>query len=320
MLAEAGLMKQVVEQVSHLCVPVSVISYLRKLASDMDPRNSSEGRGGLVGGKLYFTPKSESQENSFYKKLIAAAEMLDKLENKTIGRLIREDDKQGLLHSLPPSLSEPVHIASEKNACLLVDDFFLLKAYEHSEQKSLDGFSSISLVKELYSMGHISLEDYLSFFSLLAGYRYHLLPISVGEMIDAVLPKSPSGIVSFEPKNIEYLRLGLTLSRDYGVDETVSLRILCLFFAELITDHTVTEDIFDTILAYTIVRYFGRRESFTHSEVIRKVVAKKIGDSDWLSGLSKRKYKIMSEQLSKFSDTYDPVFESIPLLLKVVKS
>lgn len=319
MLAEAGLLEQVVKQVPHLCVPVSVISYLRKLASDMDPANSSEGRGGLVGGKLYFTPKSESREGSFYAKLLAAAETLDKLENKTIGRLIREDDKDGLLHSLPPSLSEPVHIASEKNSCLLMDDFFLLKVYEHSEQKSLEGFSSISLVKELYSNGHVSLEEYLSFFSLLAGYRYHLLPISVEEMLSSVLPKSSFGLVSFEPKNIEYLRLGLTLSPGYGVDETVSLRILSLFFAELITDDTVTEDICDTIFAYTIVRYFGRRESFSHSEVIKKVVAKKIGDPDWLSALSKRKYTIMADQLSKFSDTYDPVFESIPMLLKVVK-
>lgn len=318
MLAEAGLMEKVAKHVPHLCVPVSVISYLRKLASDMDPTNSSEGRGGLVGGKLHFTFQPESREISFYEKLLIAAETLDNLENKTIGRLIREDDKNGLLHSLPPSLSEPVHIASEKNYCLLTDDFFLLKAYEHSEQKSLEGFSSISLVKELYSVRHISLEEYLSFFSLVAGYRYYLLPISAGEMIDAVLPKSSSGIVSFEPKNIEYLRLGLTLSTDYGVDETISLRILCLFFTELIIDDTVTEDIFDTILAYTIVRYFGRRESFAHSEVIKKVVFKKIGDPDWLSALSKQKYKIMVEQLSKFSDTYDPVFENIPMLLKVV--
>ena len=320
MLAEAGLMEQVVKQVPHLCVPVSVISYLRKLASDMDPTTSSEGRGGLVGGKLHFTPKSENRESNFYTKLLAAAETLDKLDNKTIGRLIREEDKDGLLNALPPSLSEPVHIASEKNSCLLADDFFLLKAYERSEQKSLEGFSSLSLVKELHSNGHVSLKEYLSFFSLLAGYRYHLLPISVGEMIDAVLPKSSSGIVSFEPKNIEYLRLGLTLSPDYGVDETVSLRILSLFFAELIKDDTVTEDICDTIFAYTIVRYFGRRESFTHSEVIKKVVAKKIGDPDWLSVLSKKKYAILVQQLDKFSETYDPMFESIPMLLKAVRS
>lgn len=321
MLAESGLLQAVIEAVPHMSVPLSVISYLRKFASDLDPTSTSEGRGGLIGGNLRFTPRAVDRERDLHGKLIEASALLDGLPNKTIGRLIREDEEESsLAKSMPPCLTEPFNIALDKEAYLLTDDGVMPQAYELTEgHKAPKHFSSLALVKALVDKRLIPLADYLHFFSLLAGYRYHLLPISVGDLVDTVMHKTAGGFITVEPRNIEFLQLQLTLSADYGVNETVALRILSLFFGQLITDDTVPEDVVDSIFAYAIIRFFGQRESRLQAEVIKEVCKRQLGDERWLSRLTKKKYEILVKQLSKFSETYDPVFAAMPILMKTIR-
>lgn len=149
-------------------------------------------------------------------------------------------------------------------------------------------------------------------------YRYHLLPISVGDLLDTVMPKSAAALIGVEPRNIEFLQLQLTLSPEYGVNETTALKILSLFFTQIISDDTVPEDVADTIFAYTIVRFFGQRKSKLQSEVLKEVCRRGLGEERWQSALTKRKYGILVRQLSRFGETYDPIFTAMPILMKVV--
>lgn len=314
-LAESDLMDVVLSQIPRLSVPISVISELRKLASCFDPTSSSVGRAGLVGGEFRFFTRSHEREQSLYSNLLNTANKLDTPDKKTIVPNSRRHNSSNFLRVVPKCLSEPIYSALDQEAFLLTDDHIMLKAFEHAEKTSApNGFSTFSLIEKLHAKGHISLEDYLRFFSLLASYRYQLLPISVGGMIDAVLPKSTSGVILFQPKNIENLCLGLTLSLEYGVSETISIRILSLFFINLITDDTVPDDVCETIFEHTIVSYSMQRENRFPSELIKIVVEHQLKDSNWLTGLAIRKHTLLNKQLKIFSETFDPILKNIPTL------
>lgn len=320
-LAEGNLLQAVLEAVPHMEAPMSVIRYLRKLATDLDSVSGSVGRGSYVGGNFKFVPREENREKEFRKKLIDAASMLDKLPNKSIGRIFEDDDndEKSLQRQIPACLIDALYLARNKGALLLTDDGIMPKAFEITEKKTPpQNVSSLAIVKVLLEQRKISFSQYLNYYSLLAGYRYHLLPISVGDLTDAVMPKT-GGLVVFEPRNIEYLRIQLTLSTAYGVDEAVALKIIAGFLSHLIADDTIPEELADTTFAYTIVNFFGQRESRQQAEVLLQVCKKQMGDERWQTDLSKRKYEILKRQLSRFSETYDPLFARIPTLMKVVR-
>jgi hypothetical protein len=319
-LTEGNLLDATVQALPHLEVPISVIKYLRKFALDLDPFTTSMGKGSYAGGHFKFFSRELEPETDLRTKLIKAAEILDGLPNKTIGDVVEIASDQSLQHNTPPCLFDPLQSASNKGALLLSDDCVMLKAYEVVEQKPTpQQFSSLALSEVLHQEGKISYAAYLNFRALLGSYRYHLLPISADILFEAIMPRSPAGLVAFEPRNIEAFRLRLTLSQSYGVPEPLALKIISEFLSRIIKDDTISEDPADTVFAYTIVNFFGVEECRQQAEAILQV-CRKMTESRWQSKLAQRKLEILRRQLLRFTETYDPLIASMPVLMKVVRS
>jgi hypothetical protein len=321
MLAEAGLMERVIEAAPHAIIPLSVVKFLRTLAVQIDPTTSSVGRGGFVGGRFRFTDRSVERDKELYYKLVGASAFLDTLPGKVIGHAPNEEKDDRLWGAIPDCLLDPIHIAQERNAFLLTDDGLMPQAYEFWQKKAAPPhFCSLALVKGMHERNQMSLADYLSYYSTLAGYRYHLLPITVQDLVNAVIPRSQSGLASVEPKNIEYFHLQFTLSEEYGVTEKVALGVVSSFLFQLLSDDSVTEDVADSIFAYTIVRFFGNRESKLQCGVLKEVCRRFLNLQVFLTHRAKRKFGVLSQQLDRFSEAYDPLFAASPSFMKIIRS
>ena len=318
-LCEAGLMQSVLKAIPHLTVPVTVIKELRTLASGFDPATPTAGRGGYAGGRMHFSERNVDKEKILFNNLKLGADLLDALPNKKIAQHDPStEDENKLPKKIPASMLDALNLAVAMNAKLLTDDGILPKAYELLEKKTPpQNFSSIALIKCFYEKNILSQQDYLKYFSLLSNYRYHLLPISVDGLMQTVMP-TRNGLVSATPKNIEYLNLQLTLSEGYGVNKSLSLKIVTQFISNLIKDDTIPEDFADTVFAYTIVRSIGQKESKILAATLLNICKKQIEDR-WQSNLARKKFEILKRQLAIFSETYDPMIASIPELMKVVR-
>ncbi|MGH1378832.1 MAG: hypothetical protein ACRBB3_08415 [Alphaproteobacteria bacterium] len=318
-LAEAGLMPLIVEKIPQLAVPISVISYLRKLALKVSPNCSSIGRGAIVKGELRFTDSTEIKGSGLYQNLIEAANLLSKQDNRTIGALIKNGNDD-LLDIVPECLKDPIYIAESSGSFLLSDDYFMLEAFELVEKKKApQNLSSYALVKTLLTTNAITQKEFLEFYSLLLSYRFHFLPVNVDDMIQAVLTPVSTGLIEPNPEYIEYFRLGLTMSHEYGVEDEVSIRVMNSFFHHLIMDDTIPDDVADTIFSYSIVRYFEGRNVYINSEVMTSVAQKLIENSHFVSHAAKRKFKILKTQLNSIAQTKeDLLLLRNPKLLKTI--
>lgn len=320
-LAEAGLIEVVVSAIPNLTVPFSVIRFLRKVAKDVGDKGNSAGQGILSAGKFKFNPANTPRDRSFHDRLIDAANLLDSLENK----ILTEQQKnqgvdQGLEGVVPTSMMDAVELASGRSANLLSDDALLPIVYANTNQViAPDNFSSISLVFSLLQRGMISQKKYLEFFALLAGYRYWLLPITVDGLIDAVFVRSSPSLVSIEAKNLDYFRLGLVCSAEYGVDPDNALRVIATFLAKIVGDDTIPEGSADDIFAYTLVRFLGKDRDRISAGALLQLVQKFIGDPAWISNLGGMKLEILKGQLSRLTSDYDPMILEMPLLMRVLK-
>ena len=234
-LAEMELLKTVTDSLPNIFVCTSVIRLLRQVASRFE---SSEGRGGrasFINGKFQYRSIDKEAEVRLKTKLLSAADILDSLPNKVISKdYSKSDNKEDLDHVIPEYFVEPLRLAQEKKAILLTDDALIVQAYKLSGEDIIPRqLSSISLARGLVDSGVIKWGTYLDYFSLLSSYRYHLLPISVDDLLCSVLPSSDTGLVSFSPRNIFKLNLRLTLSEEYGVKDDVVIRIISLFLQKL---------------------------------------------------------------------------------------
>ncbi|MCI0714265.1 MAG: hypothetical protein L0154_29185 [Chloroflexi bacterium] len=250
--------------------------------------------------------------------LLKSAELLDALPNKVIGKTYHEDESLGNLDSmLPEYFVDAFRYAQEQDANLLTDDGMLLSAYKHfGEEHIPNHFSSFSLVKALTINKLLSWESYLYFFALLSGYRYHLLPISVDDMMHTVFPVSDGGLVTVAPRKLEYLNLPITLSNTYGVDKKTVVGILSTFFNKIIYDHSIPQELADEIFAITIVQGLMGRENRILARAIFQICNQTFREKELVHRSSENKLRILGNQLDGFAQGVDPIIVESAFLLR----
>lgn len=276
MLAQADLIQDVVNNVPNLHVPTSVIRLLRTLAGEFDLFPSSIGGLGFVDGTLTFIPRNEAQEEKFRNQLLRAADALDDVSLKVIGKTYPEiNGERNLDHVVPNYFVDAFRYAQERRGHILTDDARLIVAYQHYGESSLPKqFSSLSLVRALTEKGHFAWDTYFKYFSLLSNCRYRFLQVSVDDMILAILPSTESGLITSAPHNIDLLDLPLTLSQEYGVDRQVAIGVLSTFFIRLIEDVNIPLEVAEENFARTILQAFvGRDKKIMPKEVFQRCQA-----------------------------------------------
>jgi hypothetical protein len=318
-LAEANLLEQVVRALPNLGVPTSVIRLLRDTAAEIDAFPGSAGKAVFIEGNFTFVPKDQAKEDALRDLLLDAANLLDNLPNKVIGRSYAKLEGEKILDPLLPDyFVDSFRYAQEQDAYILTDDALLLHAYAMDGESSIPkNFSSISLVKALCDSKQLEWISYLGYFSRLSSYRYHLLPLSSDDMLKTVFAPSRSGLVTVAPRNIGFLNLPLTLSQEYGVDNKTAVNVLAPFFIQLILDETLPAVMADEIFALTIRQSLAKRDRRLMANILFQICQQQLGERKWLGQSSKTKFGILEKQLFGFAQGIDPIVVESPLLLRI---
>jgi hypothetical protein len=201
-LAEAGLLSAVIDKVPSLGVSSSVIRLIRKVAARFESVSGDGGRASFSKDRFQLSQKNSEQESLTREKLLHAADLLDNLSNKVLDRT-RSTEAVNMQSVVPDYFSTAFYHAQEKKTHILTDDAILIEAYRVTEPKGSyipQHFSSISLVKAMAERGIISWRDYLQYFALLSGYRYHLLHLTVDDLWRTVFGSTTGGLVNLQTK------------------------------------------------------------------------------------------------------------------------
>lgn len=316
MLTQANLLEPVLEKIPHLKVPTSVIRLLRQMADDIHTFRHSVGRAGFVDGKLVFTPQNKENDAAVRKTLLRAADILDQDAHKVIVENYT-DTEQGYDNLIPDYYMDAVRWAQKHHAFLLMDDTLLMDALSlEGDTETPPQLSSISLVRAMTDHQLLDWTHYLQYFALLSHYRFKLLPISVDDLYRTVLVSSNSGLVMPQPRNLELLNLGLTLSQEYGVVDKVVIAMLAEFFLKLIQDDGIPPEIVDEIIAISIKYGLASWEKRQIATLISQVCKQKINQLQWLSNRAKQKLANLEKRLVEFANGYNPLIVESHLLLK----
>ena len=243
------------------------------------------------------------------------------MPNKVVGKTYPKSEGNINLDRMSPDyFVDAFRYAQEKEAHILTDDALFVQAYGLIGESPIPRhFSSLSLVRAMAENKQIIWDTYLKYFALLSGYRYHLLPISVDDMMQAVFPPATGGLVTSAPQNISLLNLQLILSHEYGVDDKIAASILSSFFIKLILDDSIPPEIADEIFSLTIVRSLAKRDKKLMARVLFQICRQNMPNENWASQRSKKKLEILDQQLSRFAQEFDPVVMDVPSLLRVTR-
>ncbi|MBK8138001.1 MAG: hypothetical protein IPK52_19665 [Chloroflexi bacterium] len=318
LLSEAKLLQTVTENVPNIVVSTSIIKLLRQIASELQPPGNSVGRLGLVDDELRFSPSNPEQDDAFRKQLLASADLLDELPSKVIGKAYSGPDGEASLDKIVPSYFADAFWYAQTNAdYLLTDDALLVKAYGLSGVSSLPThFSSLSLIRELAERKLIDWNSYLHFFSLLALYRCHFLPIFVDEMFQTAFPSTQGGLIVPSIRNLSLLRLDLTLSEEYGVKRTTAASVLSNFYIKVILDDAIPPEMADELFALTIKQGLRGTDKRKMVRLVQQACDQRIRGLNWVSGNTTKKFDSLNKQLLGFANGIDPIVVASPLLLR----
>lgn len=309
MLSEAELLGEVVEHIPNLAVSSSTVRFLRSLSKDIEINNSLLGRLGFIDGKITIQNRDEDNELLAKKKLLSSAELLDSLPNKYIGKTHSESDStsRNINTILPEHAIDPFEFSQEKNTSLLTDDFLSVRLRELSEKETAPSyFSSVALIKTMAERDLVSWEKYIKYFSLLSRYRYHLLPITVDDLLKTILIKRNS-VMTIQPKKLNYLNLELTLSKAYGVSEETLVSILSIFFTKLIVDNSISKEISGEIFSLVIIETFKDRDVRSIANLIYQQCNNDIKNSVWKMISSEKKLQLLKNHLSQYIKEFSPI-------------
>lgn len=320
MLVEANLLETVTNVLPNLGVSTSVIGMLREMAARFDDIGDREGIATIQDGNIKFFPLARENEAISKRRLLEAAELLDRLPNKVIGRIYhRSEDDRNLDDILPNYFVDAFRYSQEKGTHLLIDDAMLVKAYEIMGEKQLPKhFSSLNLIRAMADNRDITWDAYLRYFSLISFHRYHFLPIFADDMLSSIFPTTESGLAGgFNPKNILFFNLQLTLSESYGVNDQTAVKVIGDFFNTLIRDESVASEFADEIFALTITQGLAKRDNKQIGKVLFQMCYQYVSNLTWVSENSEKKLSILDRQLSGFAIGITPMVIESPALLKL---
>ena len=314
MLAESGLIEDVVKALPNLGVSTSVIGLLRDIAGNFEVTAGKGGRGDFVKGKFQFREIDKAKDGVIRNKLLAVADLLDGLPGKVVGKTYpKSDGDVNLDNTMPNYFVDAFRYAQDKTAYVLTDDSLFVHAYKVAGETQIpQNFSSISLIRAMVDKGLIDLQRYYEYFARLSYYRYYFLPLSVDDMMNVVLPRSDGGVLIPAPQNISLLNLPLTLSQDYGVEAKNAVAVLSIFFMRLIMDNTVLPEVADKIFTQTLSDTMVKRDKKSMAAALRQGCRQNMMDERWINNSSKQKLEMLDKQLFRIATLGAPHSLIIP--------
>ncbi len=303
--SETGLLKKIYQYIPNLKVPQSVINHLIDITLRF---NFIPGQGGYLNyakGKINYTPVDLEKNNIIKNNFIASRQILEsKSENITTISLANKSDKMSE-QKIPDYLCDACILSQKEDIPILTDDFLYLKYNELDTNKKLpEHFSSLSLVRYLYSINKLSFDEYLDFFYYLSSYRFRFLVLDSKDIEKAVFGDGIIKIV--QPKNIQKLNFRLTLSEQYGVPFTKAFSVVFIFLYNIITDDTITPEIVEQIFVEIIETFPSKLDKKFVGQLFINAINDKYEKSKSTIILNSKDtiYKTKIDKLIKLTDIY----------------
>lgn len=253
-LAETGLLTKLHKHIPNLKVPQSVISLLLSIKDKLSYSPGQVGQMYYSKGKLGMSEVSLERIEAAKKKVADTIALLETNSEKisVISSANKEDvfSEQQVL----ASLCDATVLAQKENIPVLTEDFLYLHLNELETKKQKPTyFSSLALMRVLYEQGRVNFEEYLDFFSYLAGYRFRFLFITVEDMEKAIFGDGVITIVNVE--NLKKLHLSLTLSAEYGVDPQSATKLVLHFILKLLIDDSVSSEVVEQVFTEIVYTF-----------------------------------------------------------------
>lgn len=245
-LSETGLLEQIYKHLPNIKIPQSVISFLLEVKDRFVYKSGQNGSLGYAQGRLRYSSIDEETRKKIERNFDRSIQLLEsKPENLIV--ISKANKHDGFMEQrVPDELCDACILAQRDGAALLTEDLYYLQANALETKKESPRYASaFSLVRVLYEQKKISFEQYINFFSYLAGYRFKFLPISTDELIKAVFGDGDFSEV--KPERLRQLHLGLVLSEDYGVPFTTAGSVVFPFVLRILMDDAVLPDIAERI-------------------------------------------------------------------------
>ncbi len=316
-LINADLHEVVSENVEQLYYTPSVSGYIREHASRYAQSRFQMGRISF-GKNMEVIPSDYDHKKELEVKnsLLEAVEYFEAHATKETSDFLssKKVDIESLISS---GISDPFSAARSKGVNIISDDYFYHRAIEIlSREEQPFPISSMAMVKALHDREKITWDAYLDYVSWLLNYRCKHITISPNIMQDVILAKSKGGIVTVQPKNIRKLHLDVTLSVQYGVTPELAADIISGFLIQLIQDPAITFDTLRQILAEFLIQALkGRDKRF--GDYILSRTKQAIEGTGLIVPVTDRdqKFEIVDSQINTYFAEFNPLYDSIPLIL-----
>ncbi|MEO8613627.1 MAG: hypothetical protein ABI600_00680 [Luteolibacter sp.] len=318
-LTESSLLEKVCSSIKKVGVCTSVVRLFREEAKSLESSRGSVGRAAFVDHRMQFKPTDEHAERSLRQSFLDAADFLDGLPIKKIGKpFVRSEALRDWDEVLPNYIMDPLRNAQREGAVLMTEDAILQDVLRLSgESNPPKSFSSLSLLRILAESGKIEWDHYYKYFGRLSQLRFHLLPITVDEIMRAVLQPIGGDLVVMRPSNLELLNLNYTLSKENGVDDRTLVAILGQFFARVVKDESISKEIADEVFSIALVRTLSRSERTALRHPVLALCRHIVNSGIYSGRMCDEKLEILRLQVTQFFGDYDPLVQALPSLLRV---
>ncbi len=245
-LSETGLLEQIYSYLPNIKIPQSVISFLWEVKDKFAYKSGQNGSLGFAQGKLRYSSIDEETRKRIEGNFDRCIKLLE-LKPENIIAISKANKHDGFMEQrVPEELCNACILAQRDEASLLTEDLYYLQANSlETKKKSPKYASAFALVKVLYEQRKISFEQYINFFSYLAGYRFRFLPISTDELVKTVF--GDGSFSEVKPERLRQLHLGLVLSEDYGVPFNTSASVVFPFVLKILIDDAVLPEVAERI-------------------------------------------------------------------------
>lgn len=315
-LAQTGLLSKIIQLVPSIRVSIAVIDELYKLSEKCTPRSGSEGSLSFIRSRPVYHAHNKETEEQLNKVKGHIINSINSLEDKYELSPSKRNKDSILESKLPESITDAYMLARKNKGFVITEDLPTLASYSNELGENIQSFSSWALLRTLVEDGKISWDDYLIHVSLLGKYRFRFIPLRVEDLIKTVFDSSGKKIISFTPEKLDYLQLRLLLSEEYGVDAKTAIGFITSFFHLLITDDTIPVGFAGRIFPRVFIPTLSSRKEKKFGEVIIQVCKSKLEKERFIVSIdAEQKIALLEDQIRRYTDGFDPLFERIPDLL-----
>ncbi|MDD3924647.1 MAG: tetratricopeptide repeat protein [Erysipelotrichaceae bacterium] len=238
MLSESNILKDVIDYMHGMFVPVSVVNLLQQLSSKLrfTPGNSLSVH--YSQGHIYSTERSDSERRSALKAIQDNIHLLESKPERLA--MLSEISKSEALteQNMLPELSDACILAQQDSSIVLSDDYLYLVANSIETGKPIPLYcSTYALILVLYEESIINHELFFGLFNYLTRYRFRFLHVSAHLLEESIFTKGP--IHTYNIQGIRYLSLALTMSPEYGVSFNSMSSVVIAFIADLVLDDSI---------------------------------------------------------------------------------